>query len=385
MEGSDGRREGFADDSKLEKCYKGSILSCDKFDDNPDLSDRIKESLREMGYTHMTQIQTYAIPKLLAGKDVLGAAKTGSGKTLAFVVPALDLLWRVKATPKMGTLVLFIGPTRELALQILEVVREVGKNVTHTFGSVIGGQNKSVEEKKLATGINLLVATPGRLLDHLQHTQDFVYKNLAFFVMDEADRMLDEGFERELTTILRILPKKRQTALFSATQTTKVGDLIRLSLKEPTLIEIRDDEATVHSLKQYYIICESRDRLSLLYKILKEKSKATVSNPDGQTRPLKIMVFFSTCQSTQFHEDLFRLFDGLSVLSLHGKKKQSKRFEVYNKFCTASVSHLHPSTHTPLTITHIHHLSHRMYSARSRVSFSVPTWRPEDLTCLLSI
>lgn len=329
--------QAFADDSKEEQCIKGSILSCDKFEDNPDICDRIKSALKDMGYTHMTQIQTHAIPKLLSGKDVLGAAKTGSGKTLAFVIPALDLLWRLKATPKQGTLALMLGPTRELALQILEVVREVGKNVTHTFGSVIGGQNKSMEEKKLATGVNLLVATPGRLLDHLQHTKDFVIKNLAFLVMDEADRMLDDGFERELTMILRLLPKKRQTALFSATQTTKVGDLIRMSLKEPTLIEIKDDQATVSGLKQYFIMCESRDRLSLLYKVLKEKSKIRITNDKGENRGLKIMVFFSTCQSTQFHEDLFRLFDGLNVMSLHGQKKQSKRFEVYNRFCLDQV------------------------------------------------
>src|SRR5699024_4229670 len=159
------------------------------------------------------QIQAHAIPKILAGRDVLGAAKTGSGKTLAFVVPALNLLWKVKASPKHGTLVLIMGPTRELVVQISDVIKEAGKYVPHTFGCVIGGANAKEERKRLATGINILVATPGRLLDHMHNCREFTYSNLSMLVLDEADRMLDVGFEKELNEILALLPKERQSTL----------------------------------------------------------------------------------------------------------------------------------------------------------------------------
>ena len=278
----------------------------------------------------------------MIGRDVLGSAKTGSRKTLAFVIPALDLLWRVRATPRLGTIVLILGPTRELVLQISEVVREVGKNVSHTLGVVIGGANRKEESRRLKSGVNLLVATPGRLLDHMKNTPDFIFDKLSMLIMDEADRMLEVGFEKELTEIIHSLPRERQTALFSATQTTKVADLIRLSLRKPVLVEVKDSVATVEGLNQLYIMCESKDRLALLYKVLKDKVKAGIElrRDDGSVikRHPKIMVFFSSCQSTQYHEDLFRLFNEMCVASLHGKKKQMKRIEVYNRFCKEEVS-----------------------------------------------
>ena len=158
----------------------------------------------------------------MAGKDVLGAAKTGSGKTLAFLIPAIEILSALRFKPRNGTGVLVISPTRELALQIFGVARELMKHHSQTYGIVMGGANRKAEAEKLAKGVNLLIATPGRLLDHLLNTP-FVYKHLKSLVIDEADRILEVGFEDEMKQIVAALPKEnRQTMLFSATQTTKV-------------------------------------------------------------------------------------------------------------------------------------------------------------------
>lgn len=161
------------------------------------------------------------IPQLLCGRDLLGAARTGSGKTLAFLIPSVELLYRAKFATRNGTGVIAISPTRELSLQIYGVARDLMKHHSQTHGIVMGGANRRTEAERLVKGVNLLVATPGRLLDHLQNTKGFVYKNLACLVIDEADRILEIGFEEEMRQIIKILPKDRQTMLFSATQTTK--------------------------------------------------------------------------------------------------------------------------------------------------------------------
>lgn len=159
------------------------------------LSDKSVKAIQEMGFENMTEIQQRAIPALLAGKDVLGAAKTGSGKTLAFLVPAIEMLHALRFKPRNGTGVIIVSPTRELALQIFGVARELMAHHSQTYGIVMGGANRRAEAEKLMKGVNLLVATPGRLLDHLQNTQGFVFKNVKAFVIDEADRILEVGFE----------------------------------------------------------------------------------------------------------------------------------------------------------------------------------------------
>jgi ATP-dependent RNA helicase DDX18/HAS1 len=184
-----------------------------------ELSPKTMEAIQGMGFETMTEIQRRGIPPLLAGKDVLGAAKTGSGKTLAFLIPAVEMLSSLRFKPRNGTGVIIVSPTRELALQIFGVARELMEKHSQTFGIVIGGANRRAEAEKLGKGVNLLVATPGRLLDHLQNTQGFVFKNLKQLVIDEADRILEVGFEDEMRQIVKILPNEnRQTMLFSATQ-----------------------------------------------------------------------------------------------------------------------------------------------------------------------
>jgi len=157
-------------------------------------SENTLKAIKEMGFKKMTEVQARSIPAALTGRDILGAAKTGSGKTLAFLIPVVEMLARLKFKPRNGTGVIVISPTRELALQIFGVAKELMKYHHQTFGIVMGGANRKAEAEKLAKGVNLLVSTPGRLLDHLQNTKGFIFKNLKCLVIDEADRILEVGF-----------------------------------------------------------------------------------------------------------------------------------------------------------------------------------------------
>lgn len=170
------------------------------------LSENTTKAIKEMGFTTMTEIQARGIPPAMTGRDILGAAETGSGKTLAFLLPAVELLCNMKFKPRNGTGVILIAPTRELALQIFGVANELMKNHSQTYGIVMGGANRKAEAQKLVKGVNLLVATPGRLLDHLQNTQGFNFKNLKVLVIDEADRILEVGFEEEMHRIIKLVP-----------------------------------------------------------------------------------------------------------------------------------------------------------------------------------
>jgi len=284
----------------------------------------LKKALKEHNFEFMTEIQAKSIPLLLSGKDVLAAAKTGSGKTLAFLVPAIDLLYNVKFLPRNGVGCMVISPTRELAMQIYDVLRNISKYMSQTIACVVGGMNRRPEAEKLVKGVNTLVATPGRLLDHMQNTKGFVYHNLVNLTIDEADRCLEVGFEEEMNMIIRLLPKKRQTALFSATQTRKVADLARLSLNKPVFIEVKtqDNVATVAGLTQGYVVCPAQSRFLLLFTFLK------------RNRDKKVMVFFSACNSVKFHDELLNYID-LPVTCIHGHKKQAARSSTYYSFCAA--------------------------------------------------
>ncbi|PPJ51417.1 hypothetical protein CBER1_09348 [Cercospora berteroae] len=290
------------------------------------LSEKTMRAINDMKFENMTEIQRRAMGPLLAGKDVLGAAKTGSGKTLAFLVPCVELLHGLRFKPRNGTGVIVVSPTRELALQIFGVARELMEHHSQTFGIVIGGANRRAEAEKLAKGVNLLIATPGRLLDHLQNTPGFVFKNVKALVIDEADRILEVGFEDEMRQIVKILPKDdRQTMLFSATQTTKVADLARVSLRErPLYINVDDKEehSTVAGLEQGYVICDSDMRFRLLFTFLKKHPQK------------KIIVFFSSCNCVKYYSELLNYID-LPVLDLHGKQKQQKRTNTFFEFCNA--------------------------------------------------
>jgi ATP-dependent RNA helicase DDX18/HAS1 len=293
--------------------------------DELNLSDKTMKAIKEMNFTKMTEIQRRGIPPSLAGRDVLGAAKTGSGKTLAFLIPVIEMLSALRFKPRNGTGVIVVSPTRELALQIFGVARELMAHHSQTYGIVIGGANRRAEADKLAKGVNLLIATPGRLLDHLQNTP-FVFKNLKSLVIDEADRILEIGFEDEMRQIIKVLPKEdRQTMLFSATQTTKVEDLARISLRPgPLYINVDEEKqySTVEGLEQGYVVCEADKRFLLLFSFLKRNLKK------------KVIVFFSSCACVKYHAELLNYID-LPVLDLHGKQKQQKRTNTFFEFCNA--------------------------------------------------
>ncbi|KAK7826663.1 hypothetical protein U0070_007825 [Myodes glareolus] len=301
------------------------------------------KAIEEMGFKRMTEIQHKSIRPLLEGRDLLAAAKTGSGKTLAFLIPVIELIVKLKFMPRNGTGVLILSPTRELAMQTFGVLKELMTHHVHTYGLIMGGSNRSAEAQKLTNGINIVVATPGRLLDHMQNTPGFMYKNLQCLVIDEADRILDVGFEEELKQIIKLLPVRRQTMLFSATQTRKVEDLARISLKkEPLYVGVDDDKevATVDGLEQSdeqnkwiddhkseqqtwgYVVCPSEKRFLLLFTFLKKNRKK------------KVMVFFSSCMSVKYHYELLNYID-LPVLAIHGRQKQNKRTTTFFQFCNA--------------------------------------------------
>ncbi|XP_016410198.1 ATP-dependent RNA helicase DDX18-like isoform X1 [Sinocyclocheilus rhinocerous] len=289
------------------------------------VSENTLKGVKEMGFETMTEIQHKTIRPLLEGRDVLAAAKTGSGKTLAFLIPSIELIYKLKFMPRNGTAVVILSPTRELAMQTYGVLKELMTHHVHTYGLIMGGSNRSAEAQKLANGVNILVATPGRLLDHLQNTPGFMFKNLQCLIIDEADRILEVGFEEELKQIIKLLPKKRQTMLFSATQTRKVEDLARISLKkEPLYVGVDDnkDTATVEGLEQGYVVCPSEKRFLLLFTFLKKNRKK------------KLMVFFSSCMSVKFHYELLNYID-LPVMAIHGKQKQTKRTTTFFQFCNA--------------------------------------------------
>ncbi|KAJ3882306.1 DEAD-domain-containing protein [Lentinula edodes] len=291
-----------------------------------DLSEQTTRALADMGFSTMTPVQAKSIPVLLAGKDVLGAARTGSGKTLAFLIPAVELLHRLKFKPMNGTGIIIVSPTRELALQIFGVAKDLMQHHSQTYGIVMGGANRRAEEEKLTKGVNLIVATPGRLLDHLEGTKGFIFRNLKALIIDEADRILEIGFEEQMKKIISILPNEnRQSMLFSATQTTKVNDLARISLRPgPVSIDVDKEESTstVTTLSQGYVVCPSDKRFLLLFTYLKLNRKK------------KIIVFFSSRNSVKYHAELLNYID-VPVLDLHGNQKQQKRTNTFFEFMNA--------------------------------------------------
>ncbi|KFW80013.1 putative ATP-dependent RNA helicase DDX10, partial [Manacus vitellinus] len=292
-----------------------------RFSDFP-LSRKTLKGLQEAQYRVVTEIQRQTIGLALQGKDVLGAAKTGSGKTLAFIVPALELLYRQQWTSADGLGVLIISPTRELAYQTFKVLRKVGKNHEFSAGLVIGGKDLKEESERIHH-INMLICTPGRLLQHMDETSYFYASDLQMLILDEADRILDMGFADTMNAIIENLPKKRQTLLFSATQTKSVKDLARLSLKDPEYVWVHEKAkfSTPATLDQNYVVCELQQKVNMLYSFLRTHLKK------------KSIVFFASCKEVQY---LFRVFcklqPGLPVLALHGKQQQMKRMEVYTCF-----------------------------------------------------
>ncbi|KAL2247619.1 DEAD-box ATP-dependent RNA helicase 32 [Sesamum indicum] len=299
--------------------YAGS----EKFSQLP-LSKRTKDGLADAKYSKMTDIQRASLPHSLCGRDILGAAKTGSGKTLAFVIPVLEKLYRARWGPEDGVGCIIMSPTRELAGQLFEVLKSVGKHHGFSAGLLIGGRKDVDAEKERVNELNILVCTPGRLLQHMDETPNFECSQLQVLVLDEADRILDVGFKKELNAIISQLPKHRQTLLFSATQTKSVQDLARLSLKDPEYLSVHEESATAtpNRLEQTAMVVPLDQKLDMLWSFIKAHLNS------------RILVFLSSCKQVRFVFETFKkLRPGIPLKCLHGRMNQERRMGIYAQFC----------------------------------------------------
>ncbi|XP_071962702.1 probable ATP-dependent RNA helicase DDX47 [Antedon mediterranea] len=279
------------------------------------LVDVLCESCEQLKWKVPTKIQREAIPVALQGKDVIGLAETGSGKTAAFALPILQAL--LDTPQRLFALVL--TPTRELAFQISEQFEALGSNIGVTCAVVIGGIDMMTQSLQLAKKPHIVIATPGRLVDHLENTKGFNLRALKYLVMDEADRILNMDFEEELNKILKVIPKQRHTYLFSATMTKKVAKLQRASLQEPVKVEVSTKYQTVNKLQQSYIFIPAKHKDCYLVSILNELAGNST------------LIFCSTCNNTQRVALMLRNL-GLMAIPLHGQMSQSKRLGMLNKF-----------------------------------------------------
>ncbi|SIS76154.1 ATP-dependent RNA helicase RhlE [Kaistella chaponensis] len=277
----------------------------------------ILDALKTEGYTQPTPIQEKAIPSILEGRDLLGTAQTGTGKTAAFAIPILQNLAE-KNSRNNNIKVLVLTPTRELAIQIEESFNAYGKNLNIRNLVVFGGVKQAAQEKALRRGVDILVATPGRLLDFV--SQRIVsLQNLEVFVLDEADRMLDMGFVHDVKRIIKLLPPKRQTLFFSATFPDEISKLANSMLTNPVKVEVAPVSATADTINQKVYFVDKDDKLELLTHILQNDIKESV------------LVFSRTkhgadkiARKLQSHK--------ISAEAIHGNKSQNQRQNALSNF-----------------------------------------------------
>lgn len=285
------------------------------------LSDEIVRAVTEQGYTSPTPIQTQAIPAVLAGGDLLAGAQTGTGKTAGFTLPLLQRLSATTPAKINGHTpirALILTPTRELAAQVEESVRVYGKYLKLTSTVIFGGVGINPQIKLLKNGIDTLVATPGRLLDHMQQgTVDLLH--IEILILDEADRMLDMGFIRDIKKVLAALPKKRQNLLFSATFSDEIKALADSLLNAPAMIEVALRNSTVEVIDQKIHPVDRDKKHPLLAHLIKTQNWT------------QVLVFTRTKHgSNKLVEQLEK--DGISGMAIHGNKSQSARTRALEEF-----------------------------------------------------
>jgi ATP-dependent RNA helicase DDX47/RRP3 len=279
------------------------------------LIDPLLEALDKINFTKPTEIQQQALPHALEGRDIIGVAETGSGKTAAFALPILQKLWD---EPK-GLFACILAPTRELAYQIAQQFESLGSAMGVRSLVLVGGMDRMQQAVGLAKRPHIIVATPGRLNDHLQNTKGFSLRSLKFLVMDEADRLLDMDFGPEIDQILKVIPKERTTYLFSATMTTKVAKLQRASLINPMRVEVSSKYQTVSTLLQYYLLVPLIHKdVHLIY-----LANHLASN--------SIIIFTRTVHDAQRLSIMLRSL-GFPAVPLHGQLSQSQRLGALGKF-----------------------------------------------------
>jgi ATP-dependent RNA helicase RhlE len=235
------------------------------------LSNKLLRAVESQGYTTPTPVQVQAIPPLLEGRDVLGVAQTGTGKTAAFALPVLQIMSRSRPQGKRYIRALILSPTRELAAQIDERFSAYSEHLDIRHKVIFGGVNQNPQVKALERGLDILVATPGRLLDLINQGHVDIGR-VEFFVLDEADRMLDMGFIRDIKKVLNLLPKRRQNLLFSATMPNSIADLAGSFLNNSIMIDVSPEEITVDRIEQKIMFIRSVDKRRLLVKIIKDEN-----------------------------------------------------------------------------------------------------------------
>ena len=288
------------------------------------LAEPILQAVRACGYTAPTPIQAQAIPALLAGEDVLGAAQTGTGKTAAFTLPVLQHLHKNPTRGKRHIRALVLSPTRELAAQIGDCFKTYGQNLPLRHTVIFGGVGQAPQVRALRQGLDVLVACPGRLLD--LHGQGHVdLSRVELFVLDEADRMLDMGFIHDVRRVLRALPQRRQNLLFSATMPAAIVKLSREFLHDPIFIEISPEAPAVERIDQKVMFVEKSNKRRLLAKLLVDPAVE------------QAIVFTRTKHgANRLVRHLER--DGIEAMAIHGNKSQGARTRALNAFRDGSLS-----------------------------------------------
>ncbi|KLT45782.1 ATP-dependent rRNA helicase RRP3, partial [Cutaneotrichosporon oleaginosum] len=279
------------------------------------VSEELCAACEALGFKTPTDIQVAAIPPALTGRDIIGIAQTGSGKTAAFSLPILQTLW----DNPQPFYALMLAPTRELADQIAKQVQALGANIGVRVATIVGGMDMMAQSLALAKRPHVVVATPGRLMDHLENTKGFSLKSLKYLVFDEADRLLDFDFQTSINKLLKVIPKERNTFLFSATLSTKVEQLKRASLSKPVQVKVSSKYSTVSTLLQYYILVPEVDKDAYLFYVVNELASSSM------------IIFTGTVDRAQRLSIMLNRL-GFPAIPLHGQMSQSARLGSLNKF-----------------------------------------------------
>lgn len=289
------------------------------------IAEEIKESLAAQGFKRPTDIQFKAIPSILAGEDVLAIAQTGTGKTAAFVIPILEMIYREKRKFRSkGIKCIVMVPTRELAVQITSVFRSIGQHLPIETFAVFGGVDQDPQIAKLEKGIDILVATPGRMFD--LSSQGYIQLHrVKTVVLDEADHMLDLGFIKDIEDLVRYLPKRRQTLFFSATINEKIKKIAYSLVHKPVRIQISPKDPVSKNIKHYVMYVEMDEKRFFLERLQKE-------NIDS-----KILVFVRTkVRAERVQKAMERVH--ISAVTMHGDKAQKNRLTILRKFAAGEVN-----------------------------------------------
>ncbi|XP_075467288.1 putative ATP-dependent RNA helicase DDX49 [Ascaphus truei] len=286
------------------------------------LSSWLMEQCRQMGISKPTPVQESCIPAILQGRDCMGCAKTGSGKTAAFVLPILQKL----SEDPFGIFCLVLSPTRELAYQIAEQFRVLGRPLGLKDCIVVGGMDMIAQALELSRKPHIVIATPGRLADHIRSSNTFSMKKIRFLVLDEADRLLEQGctdFTKDLEVILGAVPAQRQTLLFSATLTDTLHELKGIAMNKPYFWESTSEVRTVEELDQKYILVPEKVKDAYLVHLIQKFQ--------DEHEDWCIMIFTNTCKNCQILNMMLREFN-FPCVALHSMMKQKQRFAALSKF-----------------------------------------------------